>query len=356
MAVRRIAIVSVCLLVAVACSADDSDAEGVEDDPAPATTTTVADPAEVEPVGSAGCGGSAATPGETRETTTSGDEERWYLQRVPTGYDPATPTPVVLDFHGYNEGAEVHADMSALGEYGDREGFVTITPQGIGAVPEWITELGSADLAFVGDLLDEVEADLCVDTSRVFSTGLSNGARLTSAIACTYGDRIAAVATVSGVRRIEGCRFTRPIPVVAFHGTADDVVPYTGGVGEGNLDAPAPDGSGRPWRDTLTADELAELNAADPPTPEVMAAWAERNGCGADTTDRDVGADVTVITWDCPVEGATDLYRITDGGHTWPGSDLSAQLEDLLGHTTTTIDANEVMWAFFEDHPLPASS
>lgn len=346
MAVSRSAIgVLACALAIVGCAADDG---------APASPSSK-QPTDVAPAGSAGCGTSTAVAGETRETVTSGAEERWYLQHLPTDYDPDTPTPVVLDFHGYGEGAEVHTDMSSLGAYGDEQGFVTITPQGIGAVAEWLTELGRRDLDFVGDLLDEVEADLCIDTDRVYATGLSSGARLTSAIACVHGDRIAAVAAVSGVRRIAGCTFSRPVPVVAFHGTADDVVPYTGGLGEGNLDAPAPDGSGRPWRDTLTEEQIEELDAADPPTLEVMAAWAERNGCADETTETGTGPDVTRITWDCPADGTTELYRITDGGHTWPGSDLSVQLAGLLGPTTMTIDANEIMWAFFQDHPRPAA-
>ncbi|CAN5455575.1 PHB depolymerase family esterase [soil metagenome] len=283
---------------------------------------------------------------------TSGGDQRWYLQAVPASYEATTPTPVVLDFHGYGEGAELHQDMSDLRTLGGQEGFITVTPQGLGDPPQWTTTLGSPDLAFVGDLIDQVEADLCVDTNRVFSTGLSNGARLTSAIACQYGDRIAAAATVSGVRAIDGCEFSRPVPVLAFHGTADDTVPFEGGLGEGNLDAPAPDGSGRPWRDTLTDDEIRELGAKERPIPEVMADWAERNGCGADTTEREEASDVTAVVWDCPADGSTELLRITGGGHTWPGSTLSQDLVGVLGHTTMTIDADELMWAFFEDHPL----
>ena len=46
------------------------------------------------------------------------------------------------------------------------------------------------------------------------------------------------------------------------------------------------------------------------------------------------------------------LYRITDGGHTWPGSAFSQNIESIVGRTTMTIDANEIMWAFFQQHPL----
>lgn len=348
---RKIMVVGlVCALAFVGCSSEGSD--GVA--PLRSTTSIATDVTGRPIAGSAGCG-STAIAGETEETMESGATERRFFQAIPPGYEAEVPMPVVLDFHGYGEGAELHLKMSNLGALGAAEGFIVITPQGLGEPPQWATELDSADLVFVGDLLDEVEVSLCVDLDRVYSTGYSNGARLTSAIACAYGDRVAAVSTVAGVRTIDGCAFTRPVPMVSFHGTADDVVPYEGGLGEGNLDAPAPDGSDRTWRESLTDEEIRELDAAERPTVEIVAAWAERNGCTTDATEESETADVTRITWDCPEAGATELHRITEGGHTWPGSALSSDLEGVLGPTTMTIDANEIMWAFFEDHPLPAA-
>ena len=70
------------------------------------------DPATVPAKGSAGCDAAAVAAGETKETLTSGGAERWYYRHVPTGYDGAEPRPLVLDFHGYSEGAEIHRQMS----------------------------------------------------------------------------------------------------------------------------------------------------------------------------------------------------------------------------------------------------
>ena len=46
------------------------------------------------------------------------------------------------------------------------------------------------------------------------------------------------------------------------------------------------------------------------------------------------------------------LYRVTGGGHAWPGSTTSAAIEGIVGHTTMSIDANAIMWKFFVAHPL----
>lgn len=357
-AARRPLAVSAALLVLLAaCSGDDDGgaAAGEQTTTASSSTTTVA-PADVEPGPSTGCGAAApVAAGESTVTTTSGGVERSYVRHVPPAHDGATPVPVVVDFHGYSEGAVVHVQMSRLGAYGDEQGFVTITPQGLGEVPRWDTALGSADLAFFGDLLDELERTLCLDTNRVFVTGLSNGAFMTSAIACAYADRVAAVAPVAGIRDVEGCEPARPVPVVAFHGTDDGFVTYDGGLGRDALDLPAPDGSGRTLRELQEAGEIPPSEARGPSVPEITTAWAQRNGCEAtDPAEERAAADVTVLSWDCPPGAEVLLYRVERGGHSWPGSEFSRRVESVVGPTTFSISANEQMWAFFEAHPLPS--
>jgi len=89
------------------------------------------------------------------------------------------------------------------------------------------------------------EHTLCVNEQRVYVTGLSDGAFMTSAVACEYANRVAAVAPVAGIQDIAGCRPARPVPVVTFHGTADPFVAFNGGLGAMALQLPAPDGSNR---------------------------------------------------------------------------------------------------------------
>lgn len=340
-----------------ACS-DDGDPAADE----PPSEVTTADPDDVSAEPSAGCeapgdvAAEAGPPGQERVTLPSGGQERWYFRHLPEAHDGTTPVPLVLDFHGYSEGAEIHLQMSQLSAYGDAEGFVTITPHGLGEVPRWDPALGGDDLAFVGDLLDQAEATLCVDTSRVYATGLSNGAFLTSAIACQHADRVAAVAPVAGIREVDGCDPARPVPVVTFHGTEDGFVSFDGGLGEQAADLPAPDGSGRTLGELRDegGDQVAgsDLEPDGPSVPEITAAWAERNGCEHEPGTDDVADDVAVERYACPAGADAELYRVEGGGHTWPGSEFSAGIESIVGPTTMSISANEVMWAFFRDHPL----
>lgn len=318
---------------------------------APTTTGPTPVPAEdvvAEP--STGCEagpGAAASSGD--QTLSVGGEERRYLRHLPPAHDGATPVPLVVDLHGYIEGAVIHARHTGLSGFGDQAGFVTVTPQGQGPVPFWTIGFDDPDVEFVGALLDAEEASLCLDTNRIFVTGLSNGAFLTSAVACVLEDRIAAVAPVAGVLDLEGCEPDRAVPVVAFHGTDDEFVPYDGGWGPAVDELPAADGSGETLEES---GDLEDLDGAGS-VPAVMAAWAGRNGCGTEPDEEMVAEDVTRLSYDCPAGATTELYRIEGGGHSWPGSEFSARIEDVVGTTTFSIDANEVMWAFFEAHPLP---
>lgn len=347
---RRLALL---VLVALALAACRDDAEA----PAADTTTTTALASEdVAAAPSAGCGSSTATVGDhPTEAVSSGGRDRAYALHVPPAHDGETPVPLVVDFHGYSEGGPIHAAHSALGPYGDEQGFVTVTPDSGYEVPRWDVGLDSEDLAMVGDLLDQLEADLCLDTNRLYVTGLSNGAFMTSSVACVYSDRFAAAAPVAGITDPDGCTFERPVPVIAFHGTEDTFIDFEGGIGSSVADLPAPDGEGT-LGDDPSADEVGD--AADirtsPSIPEVAAAWAGRNGCEAEPTEERVSPEVLRQAFACPPGADAELYVVEGGGHTWPGSSFDDSITSIVGYVTHDIDANELMWAFFQAHPLSA--
>jgi len=300
--------------------------------------------AKVAPKASEGCVSSKVGAGEERITTTSGGAKRAYLRHVPPGSRARKPLPVVLDLHGYMEPSTVHKAHSGLGRFGDKHGFVTITPEGSGPIPRWDTPFDSADMRFLGDLLDEVERTLCIDERRVFVTGYSNGAFMASAVACVYADRVAAVAPVAGIREVPGCTPSRPVPVVAFHGTADEWVSFAGGLGPALDNLPQPDQ--QQTRDTATPTESGLS------IPGVAAAWAARYGCAPTPTAKSISPDVNLVRYRCPRRADVQLYEIEGGGHTWPGSSFSNAIEEFVGPTTLSIDADALMWRFFERHPL----
>jgi len=277
-----------------------------------------------------------------------------YTEQIPTTAAPEKPLPVIFDFHGYAEPGQLQVMLSGLGSYGRTHHFVTITPWiNNRSVPYWLSTVGSKDLAWFGELLSHVESTTCVDENRVFVTGYSNGAFMSSAIAYEYSSRVAAVAPIAGIQAVSPCRTTRPVPVVAFHGTADPLVHYDGSASTTARDLPAPAGSR-----TLSSTQLAKIFgvagvfSSGPSVPQQAASWAKRTRCTAKESATPIASDVTLLVWPCPTGANVELFRVGGGGHTWPGSEVSAALASVVGRTTMSISADAEMWSFFRVHPL----
>ena len=145
---------------------------------------------------------------------------------------------------------------------------------------------------------------------------------------------------------------TRPrrIPILAFHGTKDPFVSYTGGLGPAALGLEAPNGSGKTIGQSLGKNGKLP---GGPSIPSITAAWAARGGMRARAPkDTAAAAGVTLIRYPCPDGTEVELYRVAGGGHAWPGSAISASIKSVVGYTTMAVSADQIMWKFFEAHPL----
>lgn len=235
--------------------------------------------------------------------------------------------PVVLAFHGLGSNSQQMAEISKLSDKSDREGFIVVYPQGRGVVPTWNTAIvGSAkrrvsdDVYFVERILVTIAGLAKIDSRRVYATGFSNGGLFAHKLACEMSGSIAAIATVAGINAEDACPARRPMPVLAFHGMSDPVVLYGGA-----------------------------MEVGVPGARETMADWAARNGCATSSVVfEEVGA-VRCEQWpDCNARSEVILCSVRAGGHTWPGGRSPRH----LGLTTTDADATDLLWKFFERHPL----
>jgi predicted peptidase len=156
---------------------------------------------------------------------------RYYLA-LPEGYDQdgTRRWPLILFLHGAGErGASLvkikkHGIPRVIdeGRVADFP-FVAVSPQ-CPADSRWTLELDA-----LGALLDAVEAGHRIDPDRVYLTGLSMGGFGTWALAAAEPDRFAAIAPICGGGDRSSTRRITHIPVWAFHGAADPVVPLTRG-------------------------------------------------------------------------------------------------------------------------------
>jgi polyhydroxybutyrate depolymerase len=126
------------------------------------------------------------------------------------------------------------------------------------------------------------------------------------------------------------------VPVIAFHGTADPMAPYNGGLATSRF-APTRFAPGPP--------------ISFPSIQGWAASWARRNHCAEDPTDSAVAADVTRREYThCADDAAVVLYTVQGGGHQWPGGRPMPQW--MVGPASSSIDATSRIWEFFSGHPL----
>src|SRR4051794_37336403 len=82
------------------------------------------------------------------------------------------------------------------------------------------------DVAFLGKLLDGLGTLVTADAKRIYACGMSNGGMMCYRLAAELSDRIAAIAPVAGTIAIEESKPKRPVPVIHFHGSKDNMVPF----------------------------------------------------------------------------------------------------------------------------------
>lgn len=278
-------------------------------------------------------------PGNHRRTLTVGDKERSYLVHVPPGYDAKRPTPLVVALHGAAMNAKGMEIFSGLSKKADQAGFVVVYPNGTGLGEMLLTWNAGLfqnglqkdrpdDVAFLGKVLDDVANVVNVDRSRVYATGMSNGAMMAYRLAAELPGRFAAVAGVGGTLAFEQPP-KRPIPILHFHGTEDKLVPFLG----------------------TKKDEAAFVRF--PGAEASLKPWLKANGCTGEPTvtklptPKDKYQVVRKAWTNCQGDAEVVLYVIEGGGHTWPGMKMHAA---FLGATTYNISANDIIWEFFQRH------
>ena len=249
--------------------------------------------------------------------------------------------PVVLSFPGFTNSSKDQAQRSGLRARALADGFVAVFPQGSdfeGTTPsyfnlETVDDPSLADdVGFTAEILDRVEADLCIDRSRIFVSGFSNGGMFAATLGCALNDRVAAVAAVAGVHLLPDCH-GRPMPIIITHGSADDVVLLA----EGDV-GPAADiiqlsgGNEAQLRMTAAVTGMSVRSWVE--------SWARRNGCRLIDPAVESGSPVETTAYrNCREGGDVVLEVIEGGGHDWP-----------LGPGT---DAAAQALSFFASHPFP---
>ena len=271
----------------------------------------------------------------TNGTLVSRGKKRSYLLYVPETYNPATPTPLVISLHGFAEWPAHQMQISQWNDLARQRGFIVVYPCGTEIPLRWRiygfsgsnTEL-MEDVTYISDLIDKLETEYNLDPTRIYVNGLSNGGGMSVVLSCKLSERIAAFGSVSGAYpfSLSDCQPSRPVPAILFHGTGDPIVPYLGG-------------------------QSSASGFSLPCIPDWVADLAQYYGCTNDPIKLPAVGDVHGIQFtNCISNSDVVLYTVEGGGHSWPGGGSLPRI--IVGSTNRDIDATEVMWGFFCQHPL----
>jgi polyhydroxybutyrate depolymerase len=273
-----------------------------------------------------------AAVGSNGELVSDGQTRAFRID-VPSGPGVGA-RPLIVNLHGARVPRDAHENITGFASLGTAQGFIVATPQALGEHPIWRISDRGPDLAFIDRLISEIETRLCVDESRVYLVGFSMGGMMSMALACQHPERYAAIAVVAGTVRIPECERDTPVPLLAFHGTADDLVRFDGSYGE--------------------ALYFLVPSVVDPPREEIVAEWARINDCGSDRETRRIPPDVELQGFACDADETVQLYVTLDGGHTWPGAE-PGPFTPRVDDPSRTVDATELSLKFFQHHQRVSS-
>ena len=270
---------------------------------------------------------------------------RQYLVFAPKGFDK--PLPVVLAFHGGGSNARQMERYTRLNDLAAKEGFLVVYPEAVEG--NWNDGRGIAgvraqqenidDVKFVRHIVDRISKVYKIGRSRVFCTGISNGAFMSHRLATEASDLITAIAPVVGGMAPAVANEFHPaysVSILIIQRDADPLVPIRGG---------------------MVGFPMGRKRGQVVPTEETITLYLRRNGNQGEPTvttlDRDDkdGTSIEIRKYpDGPGDVKTQVYIVRNGGHTWAGRPLYLP-EMLIGKSSQEFSATEVIWEFFKSCP-----
>ena len=270
----------------------------------------------------AGTGGATATgtcpsggwaPGKQTITTTWGGVARSYVVYIPKNYAGTSPVPLTMVIHGAHNTPALAESWSQMDPIAEQNGFIIIYPAGLdcwnvgGTILNGCTAAAD-DVGFLNNVITEVESHACIDTKRVYVTGISNGSMMAQYMGCHFANIFAAA---GGVAAGGGCSPSRPLPIFYVLGTADELVGWDNGA-----------------------------NALN---------WAKRDNCNttAPVTVYDQGGNTCIVYQGCSAGVEVEFCAVTGMPHCWPDNCYQGS----SGYTPFKV--SPLMWQFFSRFSLP---
>ena len=185
------------------------------------------------PVKSGGCG-KAATITSGKKTITSSGRERAYIIDVPSNYDQNKPYRLFYASHGLGGRAE---DVAGWNYFGLKTQATNANEPAIFVAPQAIDRWDETDHALFDDITALAKDGLCVDTTRVFVTGMSFGGMITYSLSTNHQKKFRAgvgLAPTNFNIWLPATKLKDPIPWMQTTGMSDTTCAWDAGNNRGS--------------------------------------------------------------------------------------------------------------------------
>ena len=203
----------------------------------------------------------------------------------------------------------------------------------------------------------QIEKDFKVDPKRIYATGMSNGAIMSYTLACELSDKIAAIAPVGSIGHYKQCSPQSPVPVLHIHGIDDPCAIYEGCTSCQGCSAKFLKSMGLRFQENRMDVESVT---------GFLYKHRKVNGCSEETKENFKNKGAICLEYqNCDKNADVVLCSVKGLGHTWPGrTTYSARSCDFrpngllckswrnsVGQLNQDINANDMIWGFFKNHP-----
>jgi len=284
-------------------------------------------------------------------TLPHGNRTRQYNLYIPSNWDSQKKLPIVIMLHSGGGNAAMFEERTGMTQKAEAEGFIVVYPQGTGYTNGrfytwnsghccfYALEKQVDDVGFIRKLIMSLVDRLHIDKQRIYVAGFSNGGMLTYRLGAAMPDILAAIAplsaTIGGKAGPDEPEFRIPtpaktLPLITFHGLADQQIPYAGGEGS-----------------------KAFAERSDISVETSLRYWMQPASCDPEHARlNQVTESVTRYQYICD-KAAVELYTLKGMGHAWPSEVRNGWRVEyaLLDEPDMTVSASDIVWDFFKQHP-----
>ena len=298
------------------------------------------------------------------KTLTWGGQQREYLEYVPSTYSAETPAPVLFMLHGLGDDATNFFNATNVRATAEQLGWIVVCPQALDfnlQTPLGGYDFGTSwnagitvtvqlelygmpfnfdvtvnpdadDSGFLMATLETLGEEYTIEPDSVFFAGFSLGACMSHRMAIEHGERINAIAAVSGVvgNDVDELTPTANVNVLEIFGTSDEMISYDNA--EISLESYGTHSIGLPAEATVEY-------------------WRNFNQCAETAIFEQypdlVNDGLTFEMYSYP-DGANDsrvsFIKVNNGLHRWymAGNNDISYTEEIVKFFTGTIDVTDV--------------